>query len=197
MDAIPDVTKFYQRFNKIGPKALNKMYTEEQMDSIKLLTDMGRIATENPKQGQIFSFILRGFQLSAIAGTAYGLGKEEALTALFAPNLLARFLTSRTGNKLLTEGYQTMKAGASSTGSFSGRYLSELLRNKMEYDKEIEQHNAIIKRQEYADLYKKQEGSMDYMKSQRLEKGKQATEAYKQGSLNPATTVKPSNWTAP
>jgi hypothetical protein len=143
-DGVINAKDFFSHFNKIGQSAINKMYTANEQQAIATFVDVLR-QTEPVKGKDSFSFIIKSMQAGA-AGKLAGTGDfPEAIAILLAPNLIARFITSKTGNALFTEGLQGLRKGGTIGASLSGRMLSELYKNKQEYEKEVTRHEAIIR----------------------------------------------------
>ncbi|KKL66783.1 hypothetical protein LCGC14_2141540, partial [marine sediment metagenome] len=129
-----DGTRFQESLNAMGDDGLKLIFDKPgELARVQDIADLARMVQESPSgKGGIF---VRIMESGAAGSLISGFRKKTALATLFAGDVIARFITSDTGRKLLTEGIQ-LPANSPKAAGYTGRLLSRLFLIRHQIDKE-------------------------------------------------------------
>jgi len=127
-------TRFEESLNAMGDDALRLIFDKPgELARVRDISDMARMVQESPGgKGAIF---VRIMESGAAGSLISGYNMKRAIATLFAGDAIARFITSKTGRKLLTEG-MSLPANSAKAAGYTGRLMSELFKIRTELDRE-------------------------------------------------------------
>ena len=148
--------KFQKILDGIGDDALKEMFNTKEISGIKDIALAGRlIQQQGMKVGPVFNSLLRFGQITGVGAAAYGGKTGVALGLLGGPTVLARFMTSSTGTRLLTTGFKT-----GNVASVSGQFIAGMMRTKKEMDAELKKIKKYEWKKELERAMQKQKSSL-------------------------------------